>query len=114
MPLANPNGDDLEYHVSRNFTYLARVVRNISRMNRAYARLRKTKDWGIDPEFVQINPGLNAWLTDLPADMSVNYPLDGSAPWLSSPFVGNLHSYYYLSIILFNRPHARLSPAQRS
>ncbi len=99
-----PNGDDSEYHVARNFTYLARVVRNIGHMNRAYGRLRKTKEWGIDPEFVKINPGLNAWLADLPADLSVNYPADRSPPWLPSPFIGNLHSYYHLSIILFNRP----------
>ncbi|KAH8899222.1 hypothetical protein GQ53DRAFT_303019 [Thozetella sp. PMI_491] len=104
IPRPNPSADDSEYHVSRNFTYLARVVRNIGRMNRAYARLRKTKDWGIDPEFVQINPGLNAWLAELPQDLAISYPPDGSTPWLSSPFMGNLHSYYYLSIILFHRP----------
>ena len=104
VPPGPSGSNDLEYHVSRNFTYMARVVRNIARMNQAYGRLRKTKDWGIDPEFLQINPGLNAWLAELPSDMAVNYPPDGSAPWLSSAFVGNLHSYYYLSLILFHRP----------
>lgn len=104
VPRPIPNGDESEYHVSRNFIYFIRIVRNISRMNTIYARLKRTKEWGIDPEFVQLNPTLHAWLTDLPNDLSVSYPADGSAPWLSSPFIGNLHSYYYLSLILFHRP----------
>ena len=106
-----PNGDESEYHVARNFTYLARVVRNVSKMSRAYGHLKKNKNWGIDPEFVQISPDLDAWLDNLPADMAVSYPPDGSPPWLPSAFIGNLHSYYYLTIILFNRPQlASLSP----
>ena len=101
-PLAN--GDETEYHVSRNFTYFARVVRNIGRLNRVYARVKRNKDWGVDPEFVQLNPSFHAWLNDLPADLSVTFPPDGSPPWLPSPFIGNLHSYYHLSIILLHRP----------
>lgn len=112
IPRPIANGDESDYHVSRNFTYFARVVRNISRMNTTYARLKKTKDWGIDPEFVRLNPELHQWLNDLPPDMTVSYPADGSPPWLPSPFIGNLHSYYYLSLILFHRPQlAFLEPA---
>ncbi|KAL2158032.1 hypothetical protein VTH06DRAFT_4842 [Thermothelomyces fergusii] len=112
LPRPLPNGDESEYHVSRNFTYLARIVRSVGRMARTYGRLKKTKDWGIDPEFVQLDPSLDAWLAGLPADLTVSYPADGSPPWLPSAFVGNLHSYYYLSIILFNRPQlAALSPS---
>lgn len=111
VPRPTPHGDESEYHVSRNFTYLCTVVRNVSRMGRAYARLRKNKEWGIDPEFVQIRPALDAWLAELPPDLCVNYPADGSAPWLPSAFVGNVHSYYYLSNILFHRPQlAFMSP----
>lgn len=104
VPRPLPGGDDAEYHVTRNFTYLARIVRNISRMNTVYARVKRKKDWGIDPEFVQLNPSLTAWLSDLPADLSVTFPPDGSPPWLPSHFIGNLHSYYYLSVILLHRP----------
>jgi hypothetical protein len=113
VPRPVPNHDESEYHVSRNFTYLARVVRNVSKMLMTYGRLKKnkSKDWGIDPEFVQISPSLTAWLNELPTDMTVSYPADGSPPWLPSAFVGNLHSYYCLSIILFNRPQlAFMSP----
>ena len=80
-------------------------------MARTYGRLKKSKEWGINPEFVQLDPSLNAWLAGLPADLTLSYPPDGSPPWISSAFVGNLHSYYYLSLILFNRPQlAVLSP----
>ncbi|KAM0288023.1 hypothetical protein ACHAQH_000091 [Verticillium albo-atrum] len=105
IPRPIPGADELEYNISRNFTYLARIVKNISKMNTVYGRLRKTKkDWGVDPDFVQLNPSLNSWLNDLPGDLSVTFPPDGSAPWLSSPFIGNLHSYYYLAQILLHRP----------
>ncbi|KAK4673115.1 hypothetical protein QC763_108960 [Podospora pseudopauciseta] len=115
VPRLLPNQDESEYHVSRNFTYLARVVRNVSRMVVVYGRLKKSKEvkeWGLDPDFVQISPALDAWLAEIPADMSITYPANGSPPWLPSAFVGNVHSYYYLSIILFNRPQlAFLSPS---
>lgn len=115
VPRLLPNQDESEYHVSRNFTYLARVVRNVSRMVVVYGRLKKSKEvkeWGLDPDFVQISPALDAWLAEIPADMSISYPANGSPPWLPSAFVGNVHSYYYLSIILFNRPQlAFLSPS---
>ena len=104
--------DDAEYQNSRNFNYFTRVVSNVSRMNKVYARIKKNKDWGADPEFTQLNPSCHAWLTDLPPDLAVNFPPDGSPPWLPSPFIGNLHSYYYLSIIMLHRPQLQvLNPA---
>ncbi|KAJ4297277.1 hypothetical protein N0V88_004195 [Collariella sp. IMI 366227] len=112
LPRPVPNADESEYQVSRNFTYLARIVRPVGRMARTYGRLKKSKEWGINPEFVQLDPSLHAWLAGLPADLTISYPADGSPPWLPSAFVGNVHSYYYLSIILFNRPQlAVLSPS---
>ncbi|KAH6619263.1 hypothetical protein B0J18DRAFT_239553 [Chaetomium sp. MPI-SDFR-AT-0129] len=111
-PRPQPNQDESEYLVSRNFSYLARAVRPVSRMAKTYGRLKKSKGWGINPEFMQLDPALNTWLAGLPADLTINYPADGSSPWLPSAFVGNLHSYYYLSLILFNRPQlAILTPS---
>ncbi|KAH9894612.1 hypothetical protein F4778DRAFT_747670 [Xylariomycetidae sp. FL2044] len=104
VPRPLPGTDESEYSITRNFTYMTRIVRNIHRMNTIYAKIKKKKDWGIDPEFVQLNPDMNAWLNDLPADMCVTFPPDGSPPWLPSHFIGNLHSYYYLSAILLHRP----------
>jgi hypothetical protein len=73
-------------------------------MNNVYARIKRRKDWGIDPEFVQLNPSMNSWLSDLPADLSVTFPPDGSPPWLPNHFIGNLHSYYYLAVLMLHRP----------
>lgn len=104
VPRPIPGGDDSEYHVSRNFTYLARIVRNIRKMSTVYAKLRRTKDWGVNPEFQQIEQNISEYLNELPADMIVSYPPDGSPPYLPSSFLGNLHSYYYLLQILYHRP----------
>jgi hypothetical protein len=90
--------------VTRNFTYFTRVVRNVRAMNDVYSRIRKKKEWGIDPELVQLNPSIEAWINDVPSDLQITFAPDGSPPWLPSHFVGNLHSYYYLSIILIHRP----------
>lgn len=73
-------------------------------MNRVYSRIHKHKDWGCDPELAQLNPDITSWANDLPGDLTVNFPPDGSAPWLSSAFVGNMHTYYYLITILLHRP----------
>lgn len=104
LPRPFAAGDDSDYQVARNFTYLTRLVRNVARMNRLYSRIHKHKDWGCDPELAQLNPEVTAWMHDLPADLAINYPPDGSPPWLSSPFIGNMHSYHQLSVILLHRP----------
>jgi hypothetical protein len=51
-----PGLDDAEFYITRNFTYLTRVVCNVRRMNNVYAQIKKKKDWGLDPDFVQLNP----------------------------------------------------------
>ncbi|KAG6000352.1 hypothetical protein E4U21_005561 [Claviceps maximensis] len=104
LPLPLPGGDDNEYHVSRNFTYLARLVRTIKKMSTVYTKLRRTKDWAVLPEFQQIEQDISVYLSELPADMIITYPADGSAPYLPSSFLGNLHSYYNLMQILYHRP----------
>ncbi|KAH6650595.1 hypothetical protein F5144DRAFT_52094 [Chaetomium tenue] len=104
IPRPIPNSDESEHQISRNFTYLTRIVRTVGRMARTYGRLKKSKEWGINPEFAQLDPSMSAWLAGLPADLTLTYPTDESPPWIPSAFVGNLHSYYYLSIILYNRP----------
>jgi len=73
-------------------------------MNTVYRKIKRRKDWGLDPEFVQLNPATNAWLADLPADLAITFPPDGSPPWIPSHFIGNLHSYYYLSVLMLHRP----------
>jgi hypothetical protein len=73
-------------------------------MSAIYAKLRRTKDWGVNPEYQQIEQTISAYLSELPADMTISYPSDASPPYLPSSFLGNLHSYYYLLQILYHRP----------
>ena len=104
LPRHMPDLDESEFHVSRNFVYLIRIVRTMNRMIRAYSKVKRKKDWGIDPVITKFNPTLTSALNDLPADLAITFPPDGSPPWLPSHFIGNLHSYYYLSIVLGIRP----------
>ncbi|KAI1641646.1 uncharacterized protein F4817DRAFT_45343 [Daldinia loculata] len=104
IPRLLPGCEESEYNASRNFAYLARVARNLNRVNTVYAKIKRKKDWGIDPELVQLNPSITGWLSDLPPDLRLTFPSDGSPPWLPSHFIGNMHSYYYLSVIILHRP----------
>lgn len=104
LPRPVPGGDDSEYHLSRNFTYITRVVRNVRNMTDVYMRIRKKKEWAIDPEMTQLTQGFDAFFAELPADLTLSFPQDGSAPWLPTVFIGNLHSYYHLTVILYHRP----------
>jgi hypothetical protein len=99
-----PGGDEAEHQISRNFTYLVRTVRNTRIVHEAYVRSRKDKRWGASPAFAALNPVFAKWLEELPADLQIHYPPDGSSPWLPSPFVGNLHIHHHLSLIILHRP----------
>ncbi|KFA76460.1 hypothetical protein S40288_06487 [Stachybotrys chartarum IBT 40288] len=105
-PSPIPGGDESEYQVSRNFTYFAKIVRNIGRMSNVYARLKKKrrKEWGLDPEFQQLNHDFTTFLAELPPSLTVEFPPNGQPPWLPSSFLGNMLSYYHLSVILYHRP----------
>ncbi|KAI0867589.1 fungal-specific transcription factor domain-containing protein [Hypoxylon argillaceum] len=96
--------EDDEHQISRDFIFFVRIVRMVSKMNTVYIKVKKRKDWGLDPEFVQLNPQLRSWLNELPPHMTVTFPRDGSPPWLPSHFIGNVHSYYHLATILLRRP----------
>ncbi|KAM4067271.1 fungal specific transcription factor [Hirsutella rhossiliensis] len=104
IPLQVEGGDDGEYLVSRNFTYFARLVRNIGRMSKVYAKIGRKREWGMDPEFQQLSQSISSFLSELPADMAITFPPGSSPPWIPSSFLGNLHSYYYLTLILYHRP----------
>lgn len=110
-PPPTPGVHEADMLVSRNFVYLTRIVRNVSIINRIYGRIKRNKDWAADPEFTKMNPQLLKWPNQLPADLSVSFPPDGTAPWIPNAFIGNAHSYYYLSILLLHRPQLQiLSP----
>ncbi|KAF2498297.1 hypothetical protein BU16DRAFT_548115 [Lophium mytilinum] len=109
IPRPVPGLDDAEYQVSRQFAHYLRIVKNVQFTTVAHGRLRKKrKDWALDPEFVQHNQNFPIWLRELPHDLQIAYPPDGSAPWIPSHFVANLHCYHLLSVIMHHRPQLHI------
>ncbi|KAF2756715.1 hypothetical protein EJ05DRAFT_518180 [Pseudovirgaria hyperparasitica] len=99
-----PGHDESESQVSRHFTYFTRVIREVTRTTILHFKLRKfRKDWANEPEFLAQGQNYLAWMRDLPQDLQVGLPPDGSLPWIPSHFVANIHCYYYLAIIMHNR-----------
>ncbi|KAJ5915351.1 hypothetical protein N7466_011284 [Penicillium verhagenii] len=101
--------DAYETDRSRQYAYFVRNAHHIRIITDIYHKVKKQKDWGADPRFVQKNPLFADWLGNLPPDLQVNYPPDGSPPWLPSHFVGNMHSHCHLAIILLHRPQLQAS-----
>ena len=108
----DPPGSDLdefEAHTSRHFACFVRNVRNIRLAVTAYHTLKRNKDWQTDPRFIQHNKAFIDWPKELPSDFHVSLPPDGSPPFLPSHFVGNIHSYYHLGVVMMQRPQLQSS-----
>ena len=104
VPRPTPGIDPSDYQASRQFTYLSRMVRNVRTMSDIYAKVKRQKDWGNDPQFAKVVPELQKWVDELPRDLQLHLPEDGSAPRPSSHFVANMHCYYQLTNIMLHRP----------
>lgn len=96
--------DEYEARLSRRFAYFVRNARNIRLITDSSQKLKKKKDWGLDPEFVAYNVAFNKWPSELPPDLQVPLPADGSPPQLPSHFVGNMHTQYQLGVVMLHRP----------
>ncbi|KAJ0420999.1 hypothetical protein BJY00DRAFT_323445 [Aspergillus carlsbadensis] len=98
------NMDQYEIDRSRQYAYFVRNAYHIRLIADIYHKIKRQKDWGSNPKFVAKNPLFTDWLQNLPPDLQVNYPPDGSPPWIPSHFVGNMHSHCHLGIVLCHRP----------
>ncbi|KAL4912189.1 hypothetical protein BDW62DRAFT_215212 [Aspergillus aurantiobrunneus] len=98
------NVDQFEINRSRQYAYFVRNAHHIRILTDVYHKIKRQKDWGSNSKFVENNPLFADWLQDLPPDLQVNYPPDGSPPWIPSHFVGNMHSHCHLGIVLCHRP----------
>ncbi|KAF1808719.1 hypothetical protein P152DRAFT_212646 [Eremomyces bilateralis CBS 781.70] len=104
-PQGIPGFDEHEMQLTRQFTYFMRIADNIRNTNKSHLTLRKRqKDWAVDPRFTAHNQVFSQWLHDLPQDLQIIYPQEPSLPWIPSTFVGHLHCYHYLSLIMHHRP----------
>jgi hypothetical protein len=97
--------DDYEASLSHRWAYFVRNARNIRLMTDAAHRAKKKKkDWGLDSQIVAHNKAFNRWPDELPSDLQLSMPTDGSPPWLPTHFIGNMHSHYHLGIVMLHRP----------
>ncbi|KAL8732632.1 MAG: hypothetical protein Q9166_002607 [cf. Caloplaca sp. 2 TL-2023] len=99
-----PGIDTSDYKISRQFQYLVRNVRNVRHLHDTYGKVKQQKDWASDPKFTSLNPEALSWVENLPKDLQVEYPEGDAPPWLPDHFVGNMHSYYHLNVIMVHRP----------
>ena len=101
-----PGIDSSDYQISRQFTYLVRKIFNVRQMHDLKGKVKEapTESWVHDPKFVSIGNTLTKWLDELPRDLQVTFSDDETPPWLPSHFVGNMHSYYHLTLVMLHRP----------
>ncbi|KAE8390669.1 hypothetical protein BDV23DRAFT_172129 [Aspergillus alliaceus] len=104
-PTLNIKGlDKFEIDRSRQYAYFVQNAHHIRIITDIYHKIKRQKDWGANPKFVEKNPLFTDWLQSLPPDLQISYPPDGSPPWIPSHFVANMHSHCHLGIILLHRP----------
>lgn len=105
MPRPIPGQDATELQIARQFTQYTRVCKNVYQSALMFGKLKKkTVDWALDPAFVAHNTDFSLWLREVPEDMQIVYPPDGSAPWIPSHMIANMHCYHFLSIVMHFRP----------
>jgi hypothetical protein len=106
FPISSSEVDAFEHLTSRRCTILAQAVRNIKISNQLWQIMKKQKkDWALDPAFVQHNEDLPLWSKQLPDDFQLQYPEDGSPPWLGGDhFMAYVHVYHHLCVIMHHRP----------
>ena len=103
----NPPGsdlDDYEKALSRQFAFFVRNARNIRLITDSSQKLKKKKDWGLDPEFVAYNVAFKKWPSELPKDLQILVPQENAPLSLPSHFIGNMHSHYQLGNLMLHRP----------
>ena len=105
-----PGLDDSDYVISRQFTFLVSMIQTVRRMH-DIKEACATKDWITDPEFVTLETKLVKWIDGLPRDMQIIWPQNDRAPQLKSHFIGNMHTYYHLTVIMLHRPQLSVSGA---
>ena len=94
-----------EFAVSREFTYFVRLAVCIRKTIHLYRKLRpRGRSYAMDAEYNHMNTIYSDWLRTLPADLHIRIPESGTERWRYSAFLGLLHTYHQLGIIIHRRP----------
>ena len=107
-----PNSDIDEYEkmASRQFAYWVMNVRNIRGLAETYQKLkRKNKDWASDPKFLAYNQAFRKWPVDLPKDLQISIPSNGTLPEIPSHWLANMHCHHQLGIVMLYKPQLNAS-----
>lgn len=65
---------------------------------------KKGNDWASDPSFIAQNSGYARWSDNLPKELVVHYPEDGSKPQVVSHYAANMHAHIELGTLMHHRP----------
>ena len=96
--------DSFEASISRQFAFFLRNARNIRFIADVAQKTGKKKDGDLVKELMSHNAAFHKWPDDLPEDLQIIMPNDGSPPVLSSHFIANMHIHYRLGIVMLRRP----------
>lgn len=107
FPFPSAELDAFEYQTARRYAIMAQCVKNVKMTNNLMQAGKRAKNpvWALSPDFQRHNEDYLEWPKALPQDMQIQYPEDGSPPWLGGDhFVANVHAYHHLAVIMHHRP----------
>ncbi|RMZ76124.1 hypothetical protein DV738_g5137, partial [Chaetothyriales sp. CBS 135597] len=96
--------DEFEAAVSRQFAYFIRNARNIRLITDVAGKVKREKSAALGEELMAYNAMFLQWPKELPPDLRIAIPADGSKLVVPSHFVGNMHTQYHLGIVMLRRP----------
>lgn len=96
--------DQFEINCSKQYAYFVQNASHLRILTDLFHKVKRNADWAADPRFMANSPLFTDWFRNLPPDLQVNYPADGSPPWIPSHFVAHMHCYCHLGIIGLHRP----------
>jgi hypothetical protein len=97
--------DEQERRVSHQFLHMLRLGHKIRITLVVYKSLRgHGPSYAMERDYVDLDNSYPEWFHKLPPDMQITIPKDPFEPWVAGPFLGNLHVYYHLSLVMHHRP----------
>jgi hypothetical protein len=100
----NSNVNEYEAMITRQYVFFVRNARNIRLCLGAYMKIKKKKDWALDPTFVSHEDDFRNWSNELPPELRITFAENGTLPQIISHFIGNMHCHHQLGIIMMHRP----------
>ncbi|KAM0712147.1 hypothetical protein Q7P37_011241 [Cladosporium fusiforme] len=107
FPYPAPEIDAFEYQSSRRHTLMAQAGHAIKFTNSMMqmGKRKKLATWALDPAMEEHDKDLDAFFDNMPADLQIHYPEDGSPPFLGGDhYLADAHAYFHLVVVMHHRP----------